>query len=70
MDKPSKWKDYLHMVEFAYNNGSQETLTMRQALYGKGCITPVSWDIPVNKVVLGPEMLQDMEQEIVRIKHN
>jgi hypothetical protein len=21
MDKPSKWKDYLHLVEFAYNNG-------------------------------------------------
>ena len=23
MDKPSKWEDYLHLVEFAYNNGSQ-----------------------------------------------
>ena len=21
MDKPTKWEDYLHMVEFAYNNG-------------------------------------------------
>ena len=21
MDKPSKWKDYLHLVEFSYNNG-------------------------------------------------
>jgi transposase InsO family protein len=21
MDKPSKWEDYLHLVEFAYNNG-------------------------------------------------
>jgi hypothetical protein len=21
MDKPSKWEDYLHLVEFSYNNG-------------------------------------------------
>ena len=21
MDKPTKWEDYLHLVEFAYNNG-------------------------------------------------
>ena len=32
MDKPSKWEDYLHLVEFAYNNGQQASLgmTMRQ----------------------------------------
>ena len=23
MDKPSKWEDYLQLVEFAYNNGQQ-----------------------------------------------
>jgi transposase InsO family protein len=23
MDKPSKWEDYLHLVDFAYNNGYQ-----------------------------------------------
>jgi transposase InsO family protein len=26
MDKPSKWEDYLHFVEFAYNNGYQASL--------------------------------------------
>jgi hypothetical protein len=37
MDKPSKWEDYLHLVEFAYNNGYQASLKMRpfEALYGK-----------------------------------
>ena len=24
IDEPSKWEDYLHLVEFAYNNGHQE----------------------------------------------
>jgi hypothetical protein len=29
MDKPSKWEDYLQLVEFAYNNGYQASLKMR-----------------------------------------
>ena len=52
MDKPTKWEDYLHLVEFAYNNGQQVSLGMSpyEALYGR---TLVTWDNPVNKVVLG-----------------
>jgi hypothetical protein len=46
MDKPSKWEDYLHLVEFSYNNGYQESLKMSlfEALYGIKCNTPVIWD--------------------------
>jgi hypothetical protein len=28
MDKPSIWEDYIHLVEFVYNNGYQESLNM------------------------------------------
>jgi hypothetical protein len=28
MDKPSKWEEYLHLVEFSYNNGYQPSLKM------------------------------------------
>src|SRR5713226_4590709 len=28
MDKPTKWQDYLHLVEFSYNNGQQASLGM------------------------------------------
>jgi len=37
MDKPSKWEDYLHLVEFAYNNGYQTSLNMSpfEELYGR-----------------------------------
>ena len=45
MDKPTKWgEDYLHLVEFAYNNGHQASLGMSpyEALYGRGCRTPVT----------------------------
>jgi hypothetical protein len=56
MDKPSKWEDYLHLVEFSYNNGYQASLRMSpfEALYGKKCDSPVSWDNPTDRVVLGP----------------
>ena len=37
MEKPSKWEDYLHLVEFAYNNEQQSSLGMSpyEALYGR-----------------------------------
>jgi hypothetical protein len=63
MDKPSKWEDYLHLVEFTYNNGYQDSLRMIpfKSLYCRKCNAPVSWDNPANRVVLGPELLKDME---------
>jgi hypothetical protein len=55
MDEPSKWEDYLHLVEFAYNNEYQTSLKMSpfEALYGRKCNTPASWDNPVDKAVVG-----------------
>ena len=72
MDKPSKWEDYLHLVEFAYNNGQQASLGMSpyEALYGRRCRTLVTWDNLVNRIVLGPELLKEMEQEVVNIRKN
>jgi transposase InsO family protein len=72
MDKPSKWEDYLHLVEFANNNGYQDSLRMRpfEALYGRKFNTPLSWDNLADRVVLGPELLKDMEDHMVKIKHN
>jgi hypothetical protein len=55
MDKPSKWEDYLHLVEFAYNNGYQASLKMNpfEALYGRKCNTLVSRDNPADRAVVG-----------------
>jgi hypothetical protein len=72
MDKPSKWEDYLHLVEFSYNNGYQASLKMSpfEALYGRKCNTPVSWDNPADRAVVGPEMLKEMEEQMLKIKKN
>ena len=72
MDPPSKWENYLYLVEFAYNNGYHTSLKMSpfEALYGRRCRTPVSWDNPIDRVIVGPEMLKDMEEQVVKIKQN
>ena len=72
MDQPSKWEDYLHLVEFAYNNGYHFSLKTSpfEAMYGKKCNTPISWDNPTDRVSVGPELLKDMEDQMVKIKHN
>ena len=72
MDQPSKWEYYLHLVEFAYNNGYHSSLKMSpfEAMYGRKCNTPIGWDKTTNRVIVGPELLKDMEDQMVNIKHN
>jgi len=54
MDKPSRWEDYLHLVEFAYNNGYQASLKMIlfEALNGRICNTPMSWSNPGDMIMV------------------
>ena len=39
-----------------------------ESFYGRRCRTLVTWDNLVNRVVLGPELLKEMEQEVVKIR--
>jgi hypothetical protein len=59
MDKPSKWEEYLHLVEFSYNNRYQASLNMSpfEALYGRKCNTLVTWDNLADRTVVGPDLL-------------
>jgi hypothetical protein len=70
MVKPSKCEDYIHLVEFAYNNGYQASLKMSpfEALYGRQCNTLVSWDNPTDREVVGLELLKEMEEQMMNIK--
>jgi hypothetical protein len=71
-DEPSKWEDYLHLVEFAYNNGYQTSAKMSpfEVLYDRKCTTLISWDNPVDRLMVGPEMLQEMENTVRKVQHN
>ena len=56
IDRPTKWENYLHLVEFAYNNGYHSSLKVRpfEAMNGRKCNTPISWDNPTYKVIIRP----------------
>jgi len=67
---PKKWEEYLPLVEFSYNNGYQESLKMIsfEVLYGIKCRVLIGWDSPVDRITLGPELLKEMEQTMVKIR--
>jgi hypothetical protein len=72
MHKPKKWEDYLPLVEFSYKNGDQESLKMSpfEALYGRQCKIPISWNNLADRITIRLDMLKEMEQQIIQIKHN
>jgi hypothetical protein len=71
-DRPNKWEDYVHLVEFFYNNGYQKSFQMSpfEALYGRRCNAVLSWENPVKRITLGLKMLKQMEQRVIKIKQN
>ena len=70
--KPNKWEDYIHLLEFAYNNGYQisEKLSPFEVLYGRKCTYPISWDKLANRLMVGPKMLQEMENMVRKVQQN
>ena len=71
-EQPGKWEDYLHLVEFAYNNNYQSSARYGpfEILYGRKCNTPISWSNPVDKLVLWPELLKEMEEIVKQVQGN
>ena len=69
MNNPTKWEYYQHLAEFSYNNGYQTSIKMIpfEVLYGRKCRTPVTWDNLVDRVMLGPDLLKDLEQSVTKV---
>ena len=62
-DHPNKWEEYLHLVNFSSNNHYQALakLSPFEILYGRKCNTPISWSNPVDRLMLGPDLLKELE---------
>jgi hypothetical protein len=41
-----------------------------EALYGRKCNTLVSWDNPTDRALVGPKLLKEMEDQMIKIKRN
>ena len=72
MNNPNKWEDYLHLAKFTYNNGHHTSANMSpfEVLYGQKCRTLVTWDIQVDHLMLGPDLLKDLEQLVTKVQVN
>ena len=55
MERPTKWEDYMHLAQFAYNNGYHASANTSpfEILYGRKCTTPLSWDSPMDHLMIG-----------------
>ena len=71
-DYPKKWEDYLHLVELAYNNHYQAStkLSPFEILCGRKCNTPISWCNLVDRLMLGPDLLKEMELTVKHVQSN
>ena len=72
MNNPTKWEDYLYLAEFAYNNGYQTSTKISpfEVFYGRKCRTTLTWDRPVDQLMLGHDLLKDLEQLVTKVQLN
>ena len=72
MNNPTKWEDYLHLVYFSYNSGYHTSVKMIpfKVLYGWKCRTPITWDSSVDQLMLGHDLLKDLEQLVTKVQVN
>jgi hypothetical protein len=41
-----------------------------EALYGRKCNTPISWDNPTDRAVVGLDFLREMKEQMIKTKQN
>ena len=70
MDQPKYWEEFWPLVEFAYNNSYQSTIKMASFnfLYRQPCQMPLSNDWIEDRLLVGPEVIQEMEDQMQTIK--
>lgn len=66
MDFKGSWDEQLDLIEFSYNNSYHASIKMApyEALYGRKCRSPLCWSDLSDKVVLGPEYLQETVEKV------
>jgi hypothetical protein len=61
MEHPGRWDKNLPWPEFSYNNSYQESLKMApfEVLYGCRGRTPLNWIELGEKVIFGPDIINE-----------
>ncbi|WVZ48715.1 hypothetical protein U9M48_000134 [Paspalum notatum var. saurae] len=68
----TKWDECLPLAEFAYNNSYQKSLEMApfEALYGRRCRTPLNWSELGERIIFGPDLVTQAEEQVKLIHSN
>jgi hypothetical protein len=72
MEYPESWDKNLPWADFSYNNSYQESLKMvpSEVLYGCRCCTPLNWIEPGEKMIFGPDLVEEAETTVSCIQDN
>ena len=70
IDYEGSWDRHIPLVEFVYNNSFQSSIGMTpyEALYGRKCRTPSCWTELREKKVIGPDLIQETEENVKMIR--
>jgi hypothetical protein len=72
MEYPSSWDKNMSWTNFSHNNSYQESLRMAsfEVLYGHQCHTLLNWIETGEKVIFGPDIVDEVEAIFHRIQDN
>jgi hypothetical protein len=72
MESQGSWDKHLPLTEFSYHNSYQESLKIApfELLYGCQCRTPLNWIEPGEKIIFGPDIVDEDEATVRRIQDN
>ena len=70
LDFEDEWDKHLPLVEFSYNNNYQATIGMPpyEVLYGRKCQSQLHWDEVGERVLVGPELVNQAYEKIQVVK--
>jgi hypothetical protein len=69
LEHQESWGWNLPWAEFSYNNSYQESLKMAtfKVLYGRWCHTPLNWIELREKVIFGPDVVEEAKATVHQI---
>jgi hypothetical protein len=72
IEHQGSWDKNLSWVEFSYNNSYKENMKMApfEVLYGRRCGTPINWIELREKVIFGPDLIEEAEAIVNCIQDN
>jgi hypothetical protein len=66
------WEDHFALAEFAYNNSCHASIKMAlyDSLYGRKCISPLCLEVPSERLLVGPNWIQQTHDNVHQIQQN